>query len=74
MAYRLRPDWSEYRSSGMEMVEASGLSARVREKSDRFGEGFSVYFPYVRPDGNVFHRKSLKLLARPRGLEPLFSP
>jgi hypothetical protein len=70
----VRPDWSQYLASGMETIEASGPSARVREKSDRFGEGFSVYFPYRRLKWNALCHKPLISLARPRGIEPLFSP
>jgi hypothetical protein len=49
-------------------------SARVREKSEPFGGSFSVYFPYERLSGRDFHPKSFISLARPRGIEPLFSP
>jgi hypothetical protein len=55
-------------------LKASGPSARVREKSDKFGEGFSVYFPYIWEAGAGSMKNLLISLALPRGLEPLFPP
>jgi hypothetical protein len=39
-----------------------------------FGDILSVFIPYRRNKARAFVYKSLKSLARPRGIEPLFSP